>query len=135
MQFTCVHSFRCYASHTFFDASFLEFPPINPKRYVELKTSVSKLFDSASDKNLHLKKDEDNSLGIYKQTYGETSFDWILILNDQIIDIYKAEGLRNFPLRNISVNMWNRIKMNQNPVILYFLMMKIVGLLWHMQDS
>jgi hypothetical protein len=65
MQFTCVHAFRQYAKAEFFDASFLEFPPVNPKRYVELKASVSKLFDSASDRVLALKKEE-NEYGIFK---------------------------------------------------------------------
>lgn len=63
-----------------------------------------------------MKKDEENIFGIYKENYHEKSIDWILILNDQVLDIYKAEGLRNFPLRNINVYMWNRVKMNTNPV-------------------
>jgi hypothetical protein len=33
------------------------------------------------------------------------------------MDIFKAEGLRNFPLRGINVYVWNRVKMNLNPVI------------------
>jgi hypothetical protein len=116
MQFTCVYVFKGYGSNTFFDATFLDFPPINPKRYVELKTNVSLLFDTCQDKNLLLKKDEDNVFGIFKQNYLETSVDWILVLNDSILDIYKAEGLRNFPLRSVKVFAWNRVKMNHNPV-------------------
>jgi len=96
MQFTCVHAFRQYGKVEYFDATFLEFPPINPKRYVELRASVSKLFDSASDRVLALKK-EDNEYGIFKQNYAETSIDWLMVLNDSILDIYKAEGLRTFP--------------------------------------
>lgn len=54
--------------------------------------------------------------GIYKQNYVETSLDWVLVLNDAIIDIYKAEGLRNFPHRGVNVYVWNRVKMTHNPV-------------------
>jgi hypothetical protein len=100
MEFICVHTFRTYMRSEFFDTSFLDFPPINPKRYVEMKTNVSKLFDSDNDRILNLKKDE-NPLSIFKPNYTETSINWILMLNDQIVDIYKVEGLRNFPQRNI----------------------------------
>ena len=84
MQFTCLHVFNnAYSRNSFFDAAFLDFPPINPKRYVELKTNVSRIFDSGNDKTLILKKEsEENLLGIYKENYKETSIDWILILND-----------------------------------------------------
>lgn len=118
MGFICVHTLRSYGKADFFDAAFLDFPPINPKRYVELKTNVSRLFDSEHDKNLILKKEE-NTLSIFKPNYVETSIDWILILNDQIIDIFKAEGLRNFPQRNIQVALWNRYKMSYTPKDFY----------------
>lgn len=45
---------------------FLDFPPVNPKRYVELKTSVSRLFETTQDKNLQMKKDEENTFGMFK---------------------------------------------------------------------
>lgn len=114
MDFICVHQLRTYMKSEFFDAIFLDFPPINPKRYVEMKTNVSRLFDSEHDKNLILKKDE-NPYSIFKPNYVETSIDWVLVLNDQIIDIYKAQGLRNFPQRNIQVTLWNRYKMGYSP--------------------
>jgi hypothetical protein len=118
MQFTCIFSFRQYGRIEYFDASFLEFPPINPKRYVELNASVSKLFDTTQDRILALKKEmSENEYGIFKQNYAEASIDWILILNDAVLDIYKAEGLRNFPQRVIEVNLWNRVKMSHTPVI------------------
>lgn len=101
MQFNCIHTIRAYQKCEFFDAAFLDFPPINPKRYVEMKANVSRMFDTTHDNDLLLKKDEENHLSILKPNYVETSIDWILILNDQIIDIYKAEGLRNFPYRNV----------------------------------
>lgn len=49
MIFVCVHTFRGYQASKYFDTIFLEFPPINPKRYVELKSDVSKLFDTTRD--------------------------------------------------------------------------------------
>jgi hypothetical protein len=55
-----VHAFRGYTINTFFDAAFLEFPPINPKRYVELKANISKIFDTSRDKILELKKEENS---------------------------------------------------------------------------
>ena len=98
LQFTCIHVFRGYSQFSFFDAAFLDFPPNNPKRHVEVKTSVSRILESSTDKVLALKKEEDtNIFGMYTQNYVETSVDWIFVLNDQIMDIFKAEGLRNFP--------------------------------------
>jgi hypothetical protein len=121
MQFQCVHTFRGYGQFSFFDAAFLEFPPSNPKRYVEMKSNISRLFDSQKDSVLQLKKDEESNIfGIYKQNYTETSVDWVFVLNDQIMDIFKAEGLRNFPLRSVNVYVWNRVKMNLNPVSFRF---------------
>ena len=110
-----MHVFRSYGQYSFFDAAFLEFPPNNPKRHVEVQTSVSRIFDTMNDKILALRKEEDNTFGIFKQNYVETSVDWIFVLNDQIMDIFKAEGLRNFPQRAINVYAWNRVKMHMNP--------------------
>lgn len=76
---------------------------------------MSRIFDSTHDKILAQKKDEENTYGIFKQNYVENSVDWIFVLNDQIMDIFKAEGLRNFPQRNINVYAWNRVKMHLNP--------------------
>ena len=64
MMFNCVNTFKGNPNTPFFDVSFLEFPPINPKRYVELKSSVSKIFDTTRDETLKIKK-EDNQFGIY----------------------------------------------------------------------
>lgn len=96
MLFVCVHSFRGYQNTKFLDATFLEFPPINPKRYVELKSDNSKLFDTARDTVLKIKR-EDNPYGIYQENYHETTLDWVLLLNDTFIELYKLQGLRNFP--------------------------------------
>ena len=63
MQFICAHIFRGYNSALFFDVSFVEFPPVNPKLYHEIKSQVSKLFDTSSDQVLKVKK-QDSKLGI-----------------------------------------------------------------------
>lgn len=78
----------------------MDFPPINPKRYVELKSNISRLLDTGRDETLKIKK-LDNPYGIYKENYHETTLDWILILNESILEIYKVEGLRNFPLKSL----------------------------------
>jgi hypothetical protein len=31
------------------------------------------------------------------------------------MDIFKAEGLRNFPQRSVNIYVWNRVKMHLNP--------------------
>lgn len=54
------------------------------------------IFDSSRDKALKAKK-EDNKYSIYKQNYKDTTLDYIFILVDETIEIYKIEGLRNFP--------------------------------------
>jgi hypothetical protein len=64
--------------------SFLDFPPINPKRYFELRSKVSKLLDSSRDTTLKTKK-EDNKYGIYQRNYDQTTSDWILVLVDETL--------------------------------------------------
>ena len=102
--------------NTFFDAAFLDFPPNNPKRYVELKANISRIFDTGRDKILEVKKEENSQFSLHKENYVETSQDWILVLTDQILEIHKVMGLRNFPQRPIKVGIFNRYNMNQNPV-------------------
>jgi hypothetical protein len=80
----------------------LDFPPVNPKRYYELRSTVSKLFDTSKDQVLKMKKEE-NRFGIYQQNYPETSYDWILLLNNDKLDVYRIEGLRNFPIKCLKV--------------------------------
>jgi hypothetical protein len=126
-----VHIFKGYQQTPFFDVCFLEFPPINPKRYVEIKSNVSKLLDPSRDETLKLKK-EDNQYGVYRENYHETTLDWVLVLNDMILEIYRVEGLRNFPHKSLNISQYNRIQMTYNPVrfkITYFL----EGLLWDLQ--
>ncbi len=108
MVFQCVHTFKGYKQTPFFDVCFLEFPPINPKRYVEMKSNVSRILEPQRDDTLKLKKEE-NQYGIYKENYHETTQDWVLVLNDQILEIYKVDGLRNFPQKSLSISQFNRI--------------------------
>ena len=68
MNFICSHIFRGYGQTPYFDCAFLEFPPINPKRYVELKSDISRLFETGRDENLKLKKTE-NNLGLFRRDY------------------------------------------------------------------
>jgi len=68
---------------------------------VELKSNISRLFDTGRDENLKLKK-EDNTYGVYKENYHEKTLDWILLLNDCVLEIHKIEGLRNFPQKNVN---------------------------------
>lgn len=115
MTFVSVHLFRGFHNCSFFDVEFLEFPPINPKRYVELKSDVSKLFDTERDQTLQVKKNE-NQYGIYQENYHETTLDWVLILNDSHIEINKIEGLRNFPQKSILVSQIKKVHLSYNPV-------------------
>jgi len=89
MQFVCAHSFRGYQNSQVFDATFLEFPPLNPKKYSELKSKISLILDPHEDKLIKLKKQE-NKYGIFFENYKETTIDWILILNNQHIDIWQV---------------------------------------------
>lgn len=98
-----------------FDVSFLNFPPVNPKRYPEIDATVSKLFDTSRDKVLKLKKEE-SLFGGYQENYHELTYDWVLVLNNNVIDIYKIEGLRNFPVKSLQVAIFNRIRLPYDPV-------------------
>ena len=115
MQFNCAHIFRGYPNTNFFDVSFLDFPPINPKRYFELRSKVSKLLDTSRDETLKFKKNE-NRYGIYQRNYDTTTIDWILVLVDETLEVYKIEGLRNFPLRCLNVEKFNQYRMSYSPV-------------------
>ena len=88
MQFTCAHIFRGYAQTPYFDVSFLDFPPVNPKRYHEIKSKVSMLFDTSRDKVLKQKKEE-NKYSIFQSNYQETTLDYIFILVEENLEIYK----------------------------------------------
>eukprot|EP00347_Sterkiella_histriomuscorum_P004436 403360465 len=116
MLFVCIHTFRGYQNTPYLDASFLEFPPINPKRYVELKSDISKLFDTSRDQTLRGKKEE-NGYGIYQENYHETTLDWILVLNDIHLEIYKLEGLRNFPTKCTTMSQQMKLQLGYNPKV------------------
>ncbi|CDW90006.1 wd-40 repeat-containing protein [Stylonychia lemnae] len=121
MMFNCIHIIKGSPNTPFFDVSFLEFPPINPKRYVELKSNISKLLDTSRDEILRIKKEE-NQFGIYQENYHENTLDWVLILNDHQLDIYKVESLRNFPHRSVCFTVQSKFQMSYNPLLAETLM-------------
>ena len=43
-------------------------------------------------------KKEENRFGIYEQNYKEVSYDWLMLLNNDKLDIYRISGLKNFPI-------------------------------------
>ena len=44
-----------------------------------------------------------NKMGIYHNTYDGMTYDWIFILKKNKLDLYRAEGLRNFPIKNVNI--------------------------------
>ena len=44
-----------------------------------------------------------NKMGIYHNTYDGMTYDWIFILKKNKLDLYRAEGLRNFPIKNVKI--------------------------------
>jgi len=48
-------------------------------------------------------------LGIYQNSYNGTTYDWIFLLKRSKLEIYRAEGLRSFPIKNISVSLKSEI--------------------------
>jgi hypothetical protein len=104
----------------------VEFPPISPKMGCELFGKTSRIFDSYRDKVLKLKKDE-NKLGIYSENFHETTIDWVLLLKESHVEIYKVEGLRNFPCRSIKVTLYNKLKLHNNPVMKLSRLIKILN--------
>ena len=61
-------------------------------------------------------KKTENPLGIYHENYTEKTLDWLLIFKDHDMDIFKVEGLRNFPPRAVKISNFRSLKMNANPV-------------------
>lgn len=76
------------------------------------------LFDSSRDKALKVKKEE-NKFSIFKQNYKATTYDYIFVLVDESIDVYKIEGLRNFPQKCLNIHHLSKHKMLAYAVILY----------------
>jgi len=114
MKFVCLYIFRGLSRASFFDATLIEFPPVNPKLYHEIESKISKIFDTYNDPVLTNKKSE-NLLGIYHENYHEKTLDWLLILKESVMDVYRVEGLRNFPPRNVKVINFKQLQMNASP--------------------
>ena len=78
-------------------SAFLIFLQSIQKRFYEIRSTVSRLFDTSKDQVLKMKKEE-NRFGIYEQNYKEVSYDWLMLLNNDKLDIYRISGLKNFPI-------------------------------------
>ena len=82
--------------------AFLDFPPIDPQKYHDLIDKQSGIFFPDTNKVMQIKRMH-NKLGVYQNSYEGTTYDWIFLLKKDHLEIYKAEGLRNFPNKNINV--------------------------------
>lgn len=102
MAFMCAHVFNPAHNEVFHDVAFLDFPPIDPEKYHELREKQSGIFIPETNKIMQIKRMH-NKLGVYQNSYDGTTFDWLFLLKKHHIDVYKAEGLRNFPIKNISI--------------------------------
>lgn len=108
MSFMCAHVFKPAHNDLINDVAFLDFPPINPEKYHEIKEKESRIFNPEKYKlKIH------NKLGIYQNTYDGLTYDWIFILKSSSFDLYRAEGLRNFPIKNINIALKMEITFSQ----------------------
>jgi hypothetical protein len=110
MAFMCAHVFKPGHNDLICDVAFLEYPPLNPQRYHDLKEKQSYIFKPDTNKISQIKKSH-NKLGVYQNSYEGTTFDWIFVLKKSSFELYKVEGLRNFPIKNISVALKSEIDM------------------------
>lgn len=76
------------------------------------------LLDTSRDKVLRQKKEE-NKYSIFRQNYQETTQDFIFILVEENFEIYKIDGLRNFPQKCLSINLHSKHKMASYMVRLF----------------
>lgn len=101
IDFQCFHVFRPDRASPILDLSFLEFPPVNPKKYHFLNRERSLLFQPEK------RKIEPGSLserfGSYEANYSDETFDWLFVLKSKSMIVYKIEGLRQYPTKNISL--------------------------------
>lgn len=103
MSFMCAHVFKPNHNDLLNDVSFLEYPVNHPEKYHDLVEKHSYIFNPSKNKLAMIKKSH-NNLGVYQNSYEGTTFDWIFCLKNQAFEIFKAEGLRNFPIKNIKIS-------------------------------
>ena len=103
LSFMCAHVFKPSHNDLVNDVAFLEYPPLNPERYHDLKEKQSYIFRPETNK-ISIIKQLHNNLGVYQNSYEGTTYDWIFCLKKEVFEIYKAEGLRNFPIKNIKIS-------------------------------
>lgn len=104
MAFMCAHVFKPSHNDIINDVAFLSYPPINPEKYHELKEKQSGIFIPDTNKIMQIKRSH-NKLGVYQNSYEGTTYDWIFLLREGSFEVYKAEGLRNFPIKNINISL------------------------------
>jgi len=102
MSFMCAHVFKPNYNEVIYDMAFLDFPPIDPQKYHDLIDKKSGIFIPDTNKVMQIKRTH-NKLGVYQNSYEGTTYDWIFLLKKEHLEIYKAEGLRNFPIKNINI--------------------------------
>ena len=110
ISFMCAHVFKPNQNDIINDICFLEYPVLHPERYHELKEKHSYIFNPEKNKIAQIKKSH-NNLGVYQNSFEETTYDWIYLLKDKKLEIYRAEGLRNFPIKHINVTLKSEISL------------------------
>lgn len=92
--------------------AFLDFPPIDPKQYHALRAKKSGLFIPDTNKVSQIKRTH-NNLGVYQNSYEGTTYDWVFLLKNEYLEIYRVEGLRNFPIKNINISIKTIMEFNK----------------------
>jgi hypothetical protein len=125
MAFMCAHVFKPNHNDFINDMAFLDYPVINPEKYHDLKEKHSYIFNPEKNKITMIKKSH-NHLGVYQNSYEGTTYDWIFILKTKSLEIYRAEGLRNFPIKNINIVLKSEIELAHKIVPILHLPIKLL---------
>jgi hypothetical protein len=88
IAFMCAHVFKPGHDDMIHDVAFLEYPPIDPEKYHDLKEKQSYIFKPNSNKIAMIKKSH-NKLGVYQNSYEGTTYDWIFLLKQHSFDLYR----------------------------------------------
>lgn len=107
IAFMCAHVFKP-DNGIINDIGFLDFPPINPEKYHDLIEKESRIFHPEKYKLKIL-----NKMGIYQNTYDGMTYDWIFLLKNNKFDLFRAEGLRNFPIKNVNIVFKSEVELAQ----------------------